>query len=185
MVRNHNKRSYLFRFCIASFLISIVSFAPVVADTDRDDLSVAMKVLPLLDEKLPDAVELSIVFNPSDAASKREADKIKTILDAGLQVPGGLRLISVLVPANDLNKITGTRIVVLASGLSTYYGAIGNAVAGRSVLTLSTDLECVKEHKCILGIVSKPHVEIYYSKEAAEKAKIAFGQVFALLVTEI
>lgn len=185
-MKNQNKRSYI--LCIgivASFLISIVPFMSASADTDKADLSVAMKVLPLLDETLPEAAGLAVVFNPGDDASKQEAEKIKTILGEGIQVPGGLKLTSILVPANDLSKITNNKIVVLTSGLSAYYNAISNAVAGRNVLTLSTDLECVKKHECILGIVSKPHVEIYYSKEAAEKAKIRFGQVFALLVKEI
>lgn len=50
---------------------------------------------------------------------------------------------------------------------------------------MSTDLGCVKANKCILGLVSKPSVDIYYSKSAADAAKITFSPAFTMLVKQI
>lgn len=144
-----------------------------------------MKTLPLLNDKITGTATLAIIYDPSNPSSKQEADKIKAILDDNFQAPEDLKLIGVMVPVNDLGKISESKVAVLTGGLSAYYNAISDAVAGRSILTMSTDLDCVRAGKCILGIVSKPHVEIYYSRPAAESAKVTFGQVFALIVKEI
>lgn len=193
MMLKNMRRQYLAVYIrIAIPLLASVVFAAssafaaiALAETDRADLSVGMKTLPLLDDKITGTATLAIVFDPANPASKQEADDIKNILNTNFQGPVDLKLIGILVPVTDLVKIDGSRIAVLTSGLGTYYNTISDAVAGRGILTMSTDLACVTENKCILGLVSKPHVEIYYSKTAAENAKVTFGQVFALLVKEI
>lgn len=167
-------------------MASIAMFAaPVFATTDQTDLSVGMKTLPLLTTKITGTASLAILFDPANAASKEEANGIKAILDGGFEAPGDLKLTGVLVPVSDLGKIAGSKIAILTDGLHAYYGAISAVAATNSVLTMSTDLGCVQANQCILGIVSRPHVEIYYSKTAAAAAKISFGQVFTMLAKQI
>ncbi len=144
-----------------------------------------MKTLPLLTNKITGTTTLAILFDPANAASKQEASGIKAILDGNFVGPDELKLNGMLVPVNDLSKITGSKLAILTDGLSAHYDAISAAAISNGTLTMSTDLGCVQANKCVLGIVSKPHVEIYYSKAAAEAARITFGQVFTMLVKQI
>ena len=155
------------------------------AATDQADLTVGIKTLPLLVDRITGTTTMAIIYDPANPASKSEADEIKSIVDKGLEAPGELKLVSKLVPVDELAALSGSKIAILTSGLSAHYDAIGKTASANAVLTMSTDLGCVQANKCILGIVSKPHVEIYYSKVAAEAAHINFGQVFALLVKQI
>lgn len=167
---------------IGSFLI----FAfPCGAVTDQADLSVGMKTLPLLTTKIEGSATVGILFNPANTASIEEAKGIKAILDNGFETPGNLKLTGRLIPVNALSTIAGTKIAVLTSGLNASYDAISAAAISNNILTMSTDVSCVRANKCALGIVSKPHVEIYYSKAAADAAKVGFGEAFTMLVKQI
>ena len=168
-----------------AFCFMVFAASPACAATDQTDLSVGMKTLPLLTNKIIGTASVAIIFDPLNSASKAEAVGIKAIIDDKFEAPGGLKLIATLVPVNELGKIAGSQIAILSSGLSHHYTTIGDAAAANNVLTMSTDLGCVQANKCVLGLVSKPHVEIYFSKAAADAAKISFGQVFAMLVKQI
>lgn len=177
---------YSSRLCCLFVMAAFALFArPVLAATNQADLLVGMKTLPLLSNKITGTVEFSIIYDPSSPESQVEAVQIKAILDGRFEVPGDIRISSLLVPVMQLDKMANSRLAVLTGGLSHYYPAIGKMAASYHVLTMSTDLECVKANQCILGIVSKPHVEIYYSKIASDNAGISFGQVFTLLVKQI
>jgi hypothetical protein len=158
---------------------------PAFAATDQMDLAVGMKTLPLLTDKITGTEQLAVIYDPANPASKQEADGIMAIMDKGLLAPGDVKLTGVLVPIGDLSKLASSRIAILTGDLSAHYSAIGNAAATHGVLTMSTDLGCVRASKCVLGLVSKPRVEIYYSKTAANSARIGFGQVFTMLAKEI
>jgi hypothetical protein len=171
---------------LALTVASVMFFAVLApAATDRQDILVGVKTLPLLSNKITGTVKLAIVFDPASPASKSEANEIKAILDSGFEAPDDLKLGGVLVPVTDLGMIAGSRIAVLTEGLSGHYDAISNVASANGVLTMSTDLGCVQANKCVLGIVSKPHVEIYFSKTAADAAKIGFEQAFTMLVKQI
>lgn len=173
--------------CMRALLGAIVILLapPCYAVTTEADISVGMKTLPLLTSKIEGSATVAIIFDPADASSKDEAASINAILGRGFVAPGDLKLTRRLVPVNDLPRIEGSKIALLTSGLSAHYDAIGSVAANNGILTMSTDLGCVKANKCVLGIVSKPHVEIYYSKVAADAAKISFEQVFTLLSKQI
>lgn len=156
-----------------------------LAATDEQDLSVGVKTLPLLSNKITGTVKLAIVFDPVNPASRAEANGIKAILDGGFEAPGDLKLVGVMLPVADLGMLSGNKIAVLTSGLSGHYDTIRDAASSNGVLTMSTDLECVRANRCVLGIVSKPHVEIYFSKMAADAAKLGFEQAFTMLVKQI
>jgi len=164
---------------------AVLFAAPVAAATDQVDLSVGMKTLPLLTSKIEGMATVAIIYDPAVPASRDEAAGIKAVLDGEFVAPGDLKITALLVPANNLGKMAGSKIAVLTSGLNGYYDAIDAAARAGNVLTMSTDLDCVRANKCVLGIVSKPHVEIYYSKIAADAAKIGFASAFTMLAKQI
>ncbi len=157
----------------------------VSAATDEADISVGMKTLPLLSDAITGTTFLAIIYDPSNAASVKEADGIKSIIDRKLETPDDLKLVGTLVPVGELQKLSASKIAFLTGELGSYYNAIGTVSARNHVLTMSTDLGCVQANQCVLGITSKPHVQIYFSQGAANAAQITFGQVFMMLVKKI
>lgn len=174
------------RAVIFSIFFCCMAFsAPAFAVTDKADITVGMKTLPLLTTKITGTVTLAIVFDPANAESKTEAQEIKAVLDGNFQASGDIKLVGLLLPVQELGNISHHKIAIITGGLSKYYDAIGAATANTGILTMSTDLDCVRANKCILGIVSKPTVDIYYSRSAADSAKTGFSQAFTMLVKQI
>ncbi len=168
--------------CAAVVLLALLLATPAMA-TDQLDLSVGLKTLPLLNDKLSGSAVMAVIYDPANAESKSEADDVKTLIDAGLEVPGGVKITSLLVSTSDLAKLSGTKLAFVTKGGCT--AAAGAAATSSGILTMSTDIDCVRAGKCILGVVSKPSVEIYYSKAASDAAKIGFSQAFSMLVKQV
>ncbi len=170
---------------LGGILLAVVTALPVLAATDKDDISVGIKTIALLENKIEGSATVAVVFNPVDAESQSEAQAIREVFDAGIAAPGGVKFNAVLVPVNDLNKIVDSRLVVITYGLKPNYDAIAVAVNKAGALSMSADLECVKNAKCILGLVSKPSVEIYYNAKAAEAAAVRFAPAFTMLMKRL
>ena len=170
----------------AQLLVALVLVAGLpsqVFAVEKLDLSVGLKTLPLLTDKLSGTVTMAVVYDPANAASKSEADAVKAIADAGLEGPGGIKITAALVSTAELGKMAGAKLGFVTKGACTT--AVSSASASNGVLTMTTDLDCVKAGKCVLGVVSQPSVEIYYSKSAAEAAKIGFAQAFSMLAKQV
>jgi hypothetical protein len=152
---------------------------------DKADLTVGLKTLPLLINKITGSATMAVIYDPANPASKTEADEIKGILDGGIDAPGGVKITGALVPVSELGKLSDAKLAYVTGGLKSSFDAIASAAASSGVLTMSTDLDCVKSNKCVLGIVSKPSVDIFYSKAAADTGKVGFAQAFMMLAKQI
>jgi hypothetical protein len=153
--------------------------------TDQKDLVVGLKTFPLLDNKITGTAAAAIIFDPANPSSKADADSIKAAMGATAWPVAGVTLTPLMIPVSELAKLSQAKVAVVAQGTSASFGAIATAASSAGVLTMSTDLDCVKGGKCILGIVSNPTVEIYYSKAAGDAAKITFSPAFTMLVKQI
>lgn len=163
-----------------------VAATPIkTAATEQKDIVVGLKSLPLLTNKLSGDIPMAVVYDPANAASKADAEAIKKIVDGGVDVPGGGKLSAALVGIGELSKLSGQKIAFVTPGLTSSYAAIGTAAAAGGVLTMTTDIDCVKAAKCVIGVVSAPAVTIYFSKAASEAAKIEFSSAFAMLAKPV
>jgi hypothetical protein len=154
--------------------------------TDQLDVSVGLKTLPLLTPKITGPATVAIVFDPSNAESKADADAIKAVIDGGLEAPGGVKLVALMVAVGEIGKVSGAKIAILTRGAGkSAFDGLATAATAAGVLSMSTDLDCVKASKCVLGIQSKPSVDIYFSKAAADAAKLVFSPAFAMLAKQI
>ena len=170
---------------VCTLLFSLLTAHPVWA-TDQLDLSVALKTLPLLTNKMTSPAVVAIIYDPASSESKADADRIKFLIDGGLEAPGNIKLATQLTSVSELSGLSRARIAILAQGLpATDYSAIGSAASLAKVLTICTDINCVKANKCVLGVISKPQVEVYYSPVAAEAANISFASAFTMLAKQV
>src|SRR6202020_42437 len=86
--------------CIALCLLAAVCVFPrtEAAAMDKLDLTVGMKTLPLLNNKITGSIKIAIIYDSGKPDSKKEADDVKAIIDGGLELPGDLIAEGVLVP---------------------------------------------------------------------------------------
>jgi hypothetical protein len=174
---------HLGAFCVLFF--SLLTTCPAWA-TDQLDLSVALKTLPLLTNKMTSPASVAIIYDSVSPESKADAEAIKSIIDGGMEAPGNLKLKAQLMSTSELLGLAGIQIAFLARGLPVAdYNKIGAAAFSAGVLTICTDINCVKENKCVLGVTSKPQVEVYYSPIAAEAAGISFAAAFTMLAKQV
>jgi hypothetical protein len=176
----------LFRRSLGVLIAVSVLFSdlPPARATDQTDLIVGLKALPLLNDKIRGATIVAVIYDPTNADSRADAELIKSAVDANPNAPGGAKLSSLMVAVGDLGKLSSAKIAFVARGVSqTYFNLIASAATG--VLTISTNLDCVKASRCVLGVVSRPSVEIYFSQAAADAARISFAQAFTMLTKKI
>lgn len=149
------------------------------------DLMVGIKSLALLQNKIQGTVKVAVVYDPGNEASRADAQRINAFFKNEGSHISNIAFTPVLVPLSALDSMVESKIVVLAVGLAGSYGTISAEAARNGQLTMSTDLGCVKANQCVLGIVSEPSVEIYYSQAAAKASSIVFAQAFTMLVKHI
>jgi hypothetical protein len=174
------------RLDVICILVFNLLMPPLAWATDQQDLSVALRTLPLLTNKMTGAATVAVIYDPVSAESKADADKIKSIIDHGLEAPGDIKLTARLTSTAELSTLSGAKIAFLAHGLPVAdYSAVSAAASSASVLTICTDIDCVKTNQCVLGVTSGPHMEVYYSPVAAAAANIGFASAFTMLAKQV
>lgn len=167
-------------FVVLTLLLSPSSFAK---DTESTDVLVGLKTFPMLDSFPSGAVVVGIVYNPAVAESKTDAEAIKAVLDSNVKSTG--KVSGLMVPVSDLGKLAQVKVAFVAKGVKGHFDDVAQMAAAHNVLTMSTDMDCVRANKCVLGIISKPIVEIYFSRIASESAKIDFDPAFIMLIKKV
>lgn len=167
--------------CVAWLLSPSASFA-----TSPTDVSIGLKILLLMHEKYSGAIPIAIVYNPAIPASVTDANNIKKNIDSGVGVPEELAINAYLVSSDQINKLAGARMAFLADHLtSDGVDSVCNAASKQGIATISDNISCVRANKCVLGIVTKPRVEIYYSAIAAKASHVTFNSAFIMLAKQI
>lgn len=171
---------------ITLVFLPVFLFCHQVLATDALDISTGLKTLLLINNRPPGALVVGIIFDPDIVSSRADAESIKSNIDKGNGVPGGLSLSAQLISTADMKGLTVAKAAFLAKGLlPADYRLIGDAASASGILTISTDLACAESGHCVLGIVTAPRVEIYYNAAAAEASHISFSSAFLMLVKQI
>lgn len=124
----------------------------------------------------------AIVYEPGDAASETEARSIERAMGPAMVI-GSLRLKPKRVATNALDGLAGAKLAFVTKDIN--YKAIASVAAPRSVLTISSDLACMRAGHCVVGVSSVPKVQIFVSKAASRAARLRFNSSFLMLVKEI
>ncbi len=163
--------------------LCLVAFGSTTAlATDELDLSVGLKTLPLLRDHIVGQINMAIVFDDANPESRRDAAAIKAAVDNGIEVPGGEKLRAMMVPSRELPALKGASMIFLAKGAGPEaFDSVAQSASANGILSMSADVKCVRANKCVLGIVSRPTVEIYYSRVAATASRVGFSSAFVML----
>ena len=167
---------------VAASILSINSFS-VQADTSKKDIQIASKALNFMVPKVTGIAEVAIVFDPKNPASIAEADQIISIIGSGLKV-GKVKL-SARKVSSDVLDFSESKMVILTSGTTAIQGKVKAAADSAGLLTVSTDETCVASANCVMGVKSKPKVQITINLSATSAAGIKFSPAFKMMVNKI
>jgi hypothetical protein len=171
---------------LSAFIILMISafFAPTCAFAmDELDLSVGLKILALLDNKISGDVPLAIIYDAKLPESQTEANSLYKTITGSFQAPAGVKLSVLMVATDDLSKLSSAKVGIVSKGSCT--NAVAEATARQGILTMTSDLNCVKANRSILGITTHPGVEIYFSRTAADAARVGFSQAFIMIAERV
>ncbi len=154
---------------------------PAVEPTTRD-LQVLARAMGFLDRSLGGTAEIGIVYPEQSAAGRAEALRIAASFGAGLRA-GNLVLLPRPVTVESVAG-AGMAVLLLTDAAAAQAGAVARAVAGRSVLTVSSDRSLVDSGLVVMAVRGEPRVEILVNRAAAQAAGIGFAPAFRMMIQE-
>lgn len=185
MRRNCNALSRLYAYiCICGTIVTTLAAVPALATSERD-MEIAARAVRFLDSPPKGEVTTYIVFDPSNSGSVSDAETIAKLLGKGLKA-GSATLVPQKIAYTELTaQATAGAIIIVSADAGAAHPAVAEAASRNSLLSLSTDLSCVEAGHCVVGVASKPKVEIVVNKAASEKSSIKFKSAFMMLVKQL
>ena len=144
---------------------------------------VSARVIGFLQPVPKGTIAATIIYEPGNAASEAEAGAIEAAVGGGLAVGGGTLRVR-RVAANALARLAGAQVAFVTTGVRDQQ-QVGDAAARAGILTITSDIGCVRAAHCVVAVSSAPRTQITVSRAAARAANIRFGSAFLMLVKEI
>ncbi len=149
----------------------------------KEDLQVAIRAFSFAYDMPKGDLEIEIVYNPNTPVSMNEVNQLKQAVASGSKI--GDRVVRYkLVTVSEMGS-TGDKVVYISHGLQQDYEAIFAKAKDKSLLTFTTDFQCVAAQKCVMGIKAAPNIKIEVSRAATIAAGLEFSQALKLMIREV
>lgn len=172
-------------------MLSLCAFSGAVlvsgaahADVSSKDFKLVTKAVGFMKSGPSGSVDVIIVYDGGNAASKSDADALNGVLGGGM-TEKGVTYNPVMTDISSLGSVPAGSIVYVANGMSAHHSKIGSAASSAGVLAVSVDRSCVDAGACSMFVSSSPKVEIVLNKGVVDGAGIEFQAAFKMMVTEI
>jgi hypothetical protein len=153
------------------------------AAVTSSDLQIMGRALGFLNKPPSGDVRTGIVVARGNSQSEREGEELLRLLGAGLHI-GNVTLKPVLVYITDVAQ-ADVGVFILTNGLGAAAAPLGPVAAQKQIACLTTDIEQVHSGRCVMGVSSKPKIQILVNRAVAAQGKLAFSSVFRMMITEI
>lgn len=150
----------------------------------KEDLQVAIRAFSFAYDMPKGALEIDVVYNPRVQESMNEIDQFKRDIIAHGDKIGDRVVRYRLVTLADMG-MTGNKIAYISHGMQTDYDALFARAKAKSLLTFTTDFQCVAAQKCVMGIKAAPNIKIEVSRAATEASSLEFSQALKLMIREV
>jgi hypothetical protein len=159
----------------------VLATPAAVAEVTAQDLQIAARALSFLQKPLSGEVAVGIVYAGGNPQSLEEAERLQSLLSAGLKV-GNITLKSTLVPLAEASRAS-VGVFFLTTGLGTEAQSLAAVSRARHLPCFTTDLLQVAVGRCAVGVRSQPKIEIVVNHVAATASGTTFSTVFRMMIT--
>lgn len=168
-----------------AFLFAAV--ASVQAEMTPKNLQVAARSLAFLTGRDISKLKIAIIYSPDVLSSKKEAEALAALLNSSFTA-GRVTLVAVppvLLGIGNLPALDNKDVAFVTDDLRQWHSAIAEAAKPRRIVTVTSDLDCVTNGYCVMGVQAEPRVQILINRAAALQSSIDFAPGFRLLVSEL
>lgn len=170
---------------LAGTAVAVASLWPAApAPSASLNVPVAARVISFVQPTPEGIVPVAIVYQPGNSNSEAEASDMERRLGNGMRI-GRASLRMRRVSVSNLGQLGGVKAAFLTSGLRAHQDDVAEASSAQSILTITSDTDCVTAGRCVVGITSASRTQIIVSKAAARRSGIRFGSAFLMLVKEV
>jgi len=174
-------RSAISRFALAIITAAAWHGAAGAASLTQKDVQILAKAIGFLEPPPSGNGTVAIAYEPSNPASKQDADAIASYFGDGLKA-GGAILKPVVTAVGQLSA-GGFVAVVAAAGVKVEQ--VATSTRALHVACITADATAVQAGQCVMSVKSDPKVEILISRSAAASSNVGFGSAFLLMAHEI
>lgn len=157
-------------------MLAVLAASVANAATTGSDVQVMARAVGFVSGLPRGTIIAAVVDGPN-------ADSVVAAMNAGVN-GGGVTLLPRKVPASGL-VASGARVIIVPEGMESQYATIAAAAKSLHAVTVSTDMNCVKQAHCVVGVVARPRVDILVSREASKTNGVSFNQAFRIMIREI
>ncbi len=157
-------------------MVFVACGAHAQAVTSTRDLQVIARAVGFVSGLPRGVIDVAVVDGPG-------ADALIAAMGRGISA-GGVTLNPRRVSVDELGA-SAVRVIIVPRGQDASHAAIAAAAAELHAVTISTDTECVRSGRCVVGVSTSPRVEIVVSRAAATAAGVSFTQAFLVMIREI
>jgi hypothetical protein len=168
-----------------SVAVALASPAPAPAATEpgADELRLIAQSMGFLLRPPTGTREVGIVYPAGSAAGRAEAERIRDAFGTSLQA-GSLTLIPRLLTVVEAAHEDSAAALLLTDAALPQASALALAIAGKGMLTITSDPASVTTGKAVMAVRSEPRVEIYVNRAAAQAAGVEFSTAFRMMIQE-
>jgi hypothetical protein len=169
------------RLTLALLIAAGCHDAAGAASLTQKDVQILAKAIGFLEPPPSGTGTVAIAYDPSNPASKQDADAIAGYFGDGLKA-GAATLKPVVTAVGQLSS-GGFVAVVAAAGVKVEQ--VATATRALHVACITADATAVQSGQCVMSVKSDPKVEILISRSAAASSNVGFGSAFLLMAHEI
>lgn len=171
-------------FALLIGLAVLVLGSPAQADVTLTDLQVAARALSFVSDPLSGTVRVGIVYASASPRSHSQAQQLRGMLADGMKI-GTLELRPVLIESAEVASADVDLYFLTEHILADATPPLPGGSARRKVLCVTTDIAQVQNGACVMGVRSRPKVEVFVNRAAAAANGVTFSTVFRVMITEL
>lgn len=166
------------------FALLIPGWTTVKAEIAATDIQVAARALSFTASPPSGEVRVGIVYAPGNQRSERHARSLQALLTDGYTV-GAIELHPVLLAHGDAASADVDLYFLSGHMTAAETPALTGGGKQSSAMCITTDITQVRDGRCILGVSSRPKIEVFVNRDAAAAQGITFSTVFRVMITEL
>jgi hypothetical protein len=164
-------------------LLSCLVLSCASEATTLHELRVSVRILDFLTESSRGKVPVAVVYDARNKASVEDAQTILGWLNSEVS-SGKIELSPSLFDVHQLDEASSYRFAVVANATEANFDLILAFSRKNHVLTVSSDLSCMRSGNCVVGIASNPRIEVTINRAVASSCGVAFSEAFRMMVRE-